>query len=99
MIYDDGSISAVQRGTGRADWNSKATWTSRTKEACPPSWKKGYTLEIEGDVLIKAPNIKLEGAMEFKGDIDHTGQMTTHGHHTDDAGTHQNALRQEGAHS
>ena len=95
VIYDDGSIQQFNAETGQLDWKLKGDMNFENEGGMSTKLKKGYTLEIEGDVLIKAPNIKLEGAMEFKGDIDHTGDMTTHGHHTDDAGTHQNALRQE----
>jgi phage baseplate assembly protein V len=94
VIYDDGSIQQFNAETGTLDWKLKGDMNFENEGGMSTKLKKGYTLEIEGDVLIKAPNIKLEGAMEFKGDIDHTGNMTTHGHHTDDAGTHQNAMRE-----
>lgn len=49
---------------------------------------KTLTAEIEGDCSIKAATITLEGAIKFKGDIEHTGNMTTSGLHTDAAGGH-----------
>jgi phage baseplate assembly protein V len=41
-----------------------------------------------GTVLVKAGTITLEGPMEFKGDITHTGNMVTSGTHTDSVGPH-----------
>jgi phage baseplate assembly protein V len=58
---------------------------------------KGSTITVEGQqtVLVKAPVVTLEGALEFKGDITHTGNMTTSGVHTDANGIHQSVAKEE----
>jgi phage baseplate assembly protein V len=46
------------------------------------------TVTASGKAWIKGSPITLEGPMEFKGDITHTGNMTTSGTHTDANGIH-----------
>jgi phage baseplate assembly protein V len=46
------------------------------------------TVTASGKAWIKGAPITLEGPMEFKGDITHTGNMTTSGTHTDANGIH-----------
>jgi phage baseplate assembly protein V len=78
--YDDGSVIEFDAGTGSMRWDLKG----------------GISLQCDGDVTIKcngsllidAPNIKLQGAMTFEGDITHTGNINTSGHHTDAGGHH-----------
>lgn len=95
VIYDDGSIQQFNAETGQLDWKLKGDMNFENEGGASIKLKKGWSLEIEGDVLIKAPNIKLEGAMEFKGDITHEGSMrTTGGTHTDDTGVHTGGMRE-----
>jgi phage baseplate assembly protein V len=46
------------------------------------------TVTTSGKAWVKGAPITLEGPMEFKGDITHTGSMTTSGTHTDANGIH-----------
>jgi phage baseplate assembly protein V len=67
--------------------------TTITVEGSESILEKAPTITLEGGstILAKAPQITLEGAMQFTGDITHTGNMTTSGVHTDANGTHQSA--------
>lgn len=92
--YDDGSTMQFNAETGQLDWKLKGDMNFENEGAVSIKLKKGYTLEIDGDVLIKAPNIQLEGAMKFKGDIDHEGSMTTSETHRDKTGVHTAGTRE-----
>lgn len=46
------------------------------------------TIEFKGKLKIKGAQIELEGAMKFKGNIEHEGDMTSTGVHTDANGVH-----------
>jgi phage baseplate assembly protein V len=65
--------------------------TAITIEGTESILEKAPTITLEGQqtVLVKAPLVTLEGALEFKGDITHTGNMVTSGVHTDANGLHQ----------
>ena len=56
----------------------------------------GGIIIIKGaEVTVTAPEITLEGHMTFKGDIDHTGNMTTSGVHTDGNGIHMGGAKSD----
>lgn len=95
--YDDGSTMEFNASNGTLTWKLKGDMNYENDGAFSIKLGKGFTLDIEGDVLIKAPNITLEGAMKFKGAIDHTnGGMVTHnGTHQDTRGYHQASERED----
>jgi phage baseplate assembly protein V len=94
-IYDDGSVKQFDANAGTETWRLKGDVNMDNEGAILIKLAKGFTVQIQGDVLIDAPNIHLKGAMVFEGDIDHRGSMTTSLTHTDSLGHHTNAARQE----
>lgn len=79
--YDDGSKITFDAGSGTMTWDLKG--------GVVLGCEGGFTIQANGNVLIDAPNIKLQGAIELDGNITHTGNMVTSGHHTDASGVHK----------
>lgn len=78
--YDDGSIIQFDAGAGTLSWDLKG---NVSLQCVGP-----MTLKTNGQFLIDAPNIKLQGAIELDGNVTQTGNMTTSGVHTDANGVH-----------
>jgi phage baseplate assembly protein V len=87
-LYDDGSTMQFDASKGQLDWKLTGDLNWDNKGAVLIKLEKGFTIQIQGDVLIDAPNIHLKGAMNFEGDITHTGGMSTTGIHTAADGPH-----------
>lgn len=64
---------------GKASFNAQGGFEVKT-----PNFK----VEADASADIKAAAITLDGAMNFKGDIEHTGNMNTSGIHVDSIGQH-----------
>jgi phage baseplate assembly protein V len=78
--YEDGSVIEFDAGSGTMKWDLKGGITLE----CVGD----LTLKSSGALLVDAPNIHLKGAMNFEGDIIHTGNINTSGRHTDSGGHH-----------
>ncbi len=51
---------------------------------------KSIDAEVEGEAKLKAKTLTLEATtIKLKGNVEHTGNMTTSGTHTDSIGTHK----------
>jgi phage baseplate assembly protein V len=93
-LYDDGSIKQFNAGDGTETWDLKGGVNIKTVQAIMIEVTGGdITLKPSGTCLIEAQTIHLKGAMNFEGDITHTGNMTTSGTHTDSVGHHTATAR------
>jgi phage baseplate assembly protein V len=81
-LYDDGSTLQFDASKGQMDWNIKGDINWTNDGAVTITLKKGYTIKLDGDMSIEAANIIL------KGNIQHTGDMTTSGIHNASDGPH-----------
>lgn len=83
--FSDRAGQPSQDGSAHVETNGKTTIT-----ATPD----GYVIQTDNvtitakSVTIKGDTITLDGAMTFKGNIQHDGDMTTTGAHTDKNGKH-----------
>jgi phage baseplate assembly protein V len=105
VIYDDGSIMQFDASKGELTWKLKGdmlwdneksfTLKLQTDFTLTPQGK--VTINPQGDVLIQsAGQITLEsGTINLKGNIVHTGNMTTSGHHADAKGPHAASTRED----
>lgn len=94
--YDDGSIKEFNASTGSEKWDLKGGINIKTAQTILIEVTGGdVTIRPSGTCLIDAPNIRLRGAMNFEGDITHTGNMNTSGTHTDVRGHHQAAATRD----
>jgi phage baseplate assembly protein V len=93
-LYDDGSIKQFNAGDGTETWDLKGGINIKTAQAIMIEVTGGdVTIKPSGTALIEAQTVHLKGAMNFEGDITHTGNMTTSGTHTDSVGHHTATAR------
>jgi len=87
-IYDDGSTKQfdAESGTETNKFKGDTVWDHEGKGDL--QFQGDVTVKSQGTVLIDAPNIHLKGAMNFEGNISHTGNMTTSGIHNAADGPH-----------
>jgi phage baseplate assembly protein V len=103
--YDDGSIMEFNASNGTLTWKLKGDVLWTNEKGATLKFKEAVTIETDGDVNIKPVGgsvnieagglISLKGTMKFEGNIDHTGNMVTHGTHTDNLGHHTSSQRDE----
>lgn len=87
--YDDGSIKQFNAADGTETWKLKGGIDIATDKAIKVESQEPLSIKVTGDVIIEASGvIHLKGRMKLEGDIEHIGNMTTTGHHTDAAGGH-----------
>jgi len=102
-VYDDGSIKQfdASKGTethtlkGDTNWDNQGGMLLKFVKDAEIDSQGNITIKPTGTCLIQAATIHLKGAMQFEGNITHTGNMTTSGTHTDSVGHHTAAAREE----
>jgi phage baseplate assembly protein V len=94
-LYDDGSIKEFNATTGSERWDLKGGANLKTAQAIVIEVTGGdVTIKSSANINIEAPTqIYLKGPMKFEGDIQHIGNMTTSGTHTDSVGHHTATAR------
>jgi phage baseplate assembly protein V len=101
-VYDDGSTKEFNATTGtethkfKGDtiWEHERGASLQFKQAVlVESTEAGMTIKaLAGTILVEGELVHLKGPMKFEGNIEHIGNMTTTGTHTDANGTHQSAI-------
>lgn len=95
--YDDGSTMQFDAESGTLTWKLKGDVNWDNEGAALLKFQGDFTVEPTGNILLKPTGtVTLEASTIFlKGNINHTGNMTTTGVHTDSLGHHTSSERQE----
>jgi hypothetical protein len=90
--YDDGSVKEFNASTGSESWKLKGDVNWDNEGLALLKLKGNATLHSDGTILLEGVTLThIKGPMKFEGDIQHIGNMTTSGTHTDQLGHHTNA--------
>lgn len=104
MQFDASKGELTWKLKGDMLWDNEKDFTFKTKGNFVIEIDGDITLKPQGNVSIESGgdidikssgDLNLQGNMRFTGNIDHTGNMETHGTHHDTKGYHTNAARED----